>query len=274
MINKIIAVYCIIDDVLKAIDHQEHEQRTMSDAEIITTAIASAMFFGGNHETAREYMKNHGLVPKMLCKSRFNRRLHAIDELINDLFHQLGMMLKQINQDTQYLVDSFPVSVCDNIRISRCRLVNAPEYRGYIASKRRYFYGVRVHLLTTADGIPVEMVFLPGSAHDLRGLQTLPLNLPPQSEIYGDKAYNNYLLEDLLASCDELSLQVYRKNNSRRPDPAYIAYVKQTTRHYIETVFSLITRKFPKSIHAVTLKGFLLKIQTFVFSFTLDKAFL
>jgi len=29
-------------------------------------------------------------------------------------------------------------------------------FRGYVASKRRYFYGLRVHLVTTAAGEPVE----------------------------------------------------------------------------------------------------------------------
>lgn len=109
-------------------------------------------------------MLEHGLIPKMLSKSRFNRRLHAVSDLMDELFHQLGCVLKQVNDSTEYLLDSFPVPVCDNIRISRCQLVRSEEYRGYIASKKRYFYGVRVHLLTTANGIPVELAFLPGAA--------------------------------------------------------------------------------------------------------------
>jgi hypothetical protein len=68
----------------------------------------------------------------------------------------LGLVLKQLNGSTEYLLDSFPVPVCENIRIFQARLVKSEEYRGYIASKKRYFYGVRVHLLSTKDGIPVE----------------------------------------------------------------------------------------------------------------------
>ena len=40
-----------------------------------------------------------------------------------------------------------------------------------------------------------------------------------------------------------------------------------------ETVFSSITRVFPKSIHAVTYEGFLLKLEVFIFAFTLEQAF-
>ncbi|PZV06460.1 MAG: IS982 family transposase, partial [Leptolyngbya sp.] len=51
-------------------------------------------------------------------------------------------------------------------------------------------------------------------------------------------------------------------------------YIKQTTRHFIETVFSAITAQFPKSIHAVTMDGFLLKVSTFIVAFTLKAAFI
>ncbi len=109
--------------------------------------------------------------------------------LINDLFHQVGMILKEISDSTEYLLDSFPVPMCDNIcpsdtlreRIFNVKLIHSEEYRGYIASKKRYFYGVRVQLLTTKSGIPVEYVFLPGSANDVRALNALPFNLPPGS---------------------------------------------------------------------------------------------
>jgi hypothetical protein len=39
MLNETIAIYAIIDDLLKAIGHDEDCRRQMSDAEIITTAF-------------------------------------------------------------------------------------------------------------------------------------------------------------------------------------------------------------------------------------------
>jgi hypothetical protein len=141
MLNEIITIYAITDDLLKAIGHKEDYRRLMNDAEIITTALTAAMFFDGNQAKACAYMKDHNLIPKMLEKSRFNRRLHAINMLLNDLFHQLGMILK------------------------------------------------------------------------------------------------------------ETALQVMRKKNSKRQDKPWVQYIKQSTRHYIETVFGTLTSLFPKSIH-------------------------
>ena len=137
MIDEITVIYAIIDDLLKAIAHKEDNRRTMSDAEMITSALTASLFFGGNHQLAGNYRQEHNLIPNMLSKSRFNRRLHAIAELMYDVQQQLGMMLKQINDSTEYLFDSFPIPICDNIRIKRCRLVKSEDYRGYIASKKR-----------------------------------------------------------------------------------------------------------------------------------------
>jgi hypothetical protein len=87
MLNEIITVYAITDDLLRAIGHKEDCRRQMSDAEIITTALIAAMFFNGNHASCCNYMKDHNFIPNMLDKSRFNRRLHSISMLINDLFN-------------------------------------------------------------------------------------------------------------------------------------------------------------------------------------------
>jgi hypothetical protein len=38
MINKIIGIYAITDDILKAIGHQDDCRRLMTDAEVLTTA--------------------------------------------------------------------------------------------------------------------------------------------------------------------------------------------------------------------------------------------
>lgn len=274
MITEIIAIYAITDDLLNAIGHREDCRVAMSDAEVVTTALVASRFFGSNHRLAQDYLKEHGFVPKMLDKSRFNRRLHRLFPLLLEVFDYLGSVLKALQPTTEYLLDSFPVALCDNIRIRQVRLVRSEHYRGYIASKKRFFYGIRVQLLTTSTGIPVEFAFLPGAANDVRGLNALPLQLPAHSEVYADAAYTDYQAEDALDQNEDITLQVARKRNSKRPDSPCLAYVKQTTRHFIETVFSAITARFPKAIHAVTLEGFLLKVSTFIVAFTLEAAFI
>ena len=139
MLDEIIAIYAIVEDLLKAIGHQEDIRVRMSDAEVITASLVAARFFKGNQSLACQYLLDHGLMPKMLCKSRFSRRWHRLFLLLLDLFDYLGTILKSLNSSSEYMLDSFPVAVCDNIRISRSKLVSSEDYRGFIASKKRYF---------------------------------------------------------------------------------------------------------------------------------------
>ncbi len=187
------------------------------------------------------------------------------------LFLALSDTIKQLNTSCQYLIDSFPVAVCDNIRIPRCRLLQDESYRGKNASKRRYFYGFKVQVITTVEGLPVQFYLHAGSFADITALQAMAVDLPQQSELYADSAYTSYELEDLFWQCDQVKLLVCRKSNATRKDEPWQAFLKNHYRKRIETTFSGITTFFPKKIHAVTPQGFTLKIILFIFAFTLNQ---
>lgn len=80
-------------------------------------------------------------------------------------FILLGEIWKALNKHSIYVVDSFPVAVCDNYHIQRSRLYRGEAYRGYQASKKRYFYGIKIHLLITDSGQPVEFFLTVGRAY-------------------------------------------------------------------------------------------------------------
>ena len=81
MDTHIIQIYCLCDDLLKVMCHREDGQSRMSDAEVMTTSLVAALFFSGNMEKSRVFLQEHGYIPKMLEKSRFNRRQHKVAEL-------------------------------------------------------------------------------------------------------------------------------------------------------------------------------------------------
>ena len=270
MTDQTIAIYCFIDDFFLASGRKEEVHCKLSDAEILTTALLSARYFYGNLATACTYMKQHHGV-KMIDKSGFTRRLHGLQQQLIALFSALGHTLRELNTSCRYLIDSFPVAVCDNIRIARCRLLQGESYRGKNASKRRYFYGFKVQVITTADGLPVQFYIHAGSFADITALQAMPVDLPQNSQLYADSAYTCYELEELFQECEQIELQTCRKSNTKRKDTPYQAFLKNYFRKRIETTFSGITSFFPKKIHAVTAQGFMLKIILFIFAFTLNQ---
>lgn len=267
---KIIALYCIVDDILKKLGHHEDIRIKVSDSEIITTAFVSVLYFGGHLDNARNFMKLKGYVPQMIDKSRFCRRLHRISEMLMIMFFEVGQHLKDMAGAAEYVLDSFPVAVCDNVRIPRSKVLKGKMFLGRHSAMCRYFYGVRVQLLTL-DGIPVEFCLVPGRENDSQALRKLPLQVAAESSIYMDAGYTDYKAEDDARQAEMIRLMVARKGNSHRKDEPHITYIKETMRKNIETTISIIKAKMLRSIHAVTMQGFLIKVALFVIAFAFDK---
>jgi len=270
MQERIITIYCLCDEFLKANGIIDPPATVMSTAEVMTTALVAADVFGGCFEHSRQFLLSHGYVPQMLSKSRFNRRLHALPEsLWQGLFSLVSAVAKQTNATGEYIVDSCPVPVCDNMRIRRCHLYRGEAYRGYLASKRRYFFGLRIHLLVTVTGHPVEFVLAPGAHADIAVFKALPLTLPAGSTIYADAAYTDYGWEDLLAQGPQLHLVVPRKVNATRTMLPCQRYLCSYLRKRVETALSQITASFARTLRAVTSRCFELKIGLSLLAFAI-----
>ncbi|AMR25574.1 hypothetical protein A0257_23090 (plasmid) [Hymenobacter psoromatis] len=87
----------------------------MTDAQVLTTALVAARFFGGNLVVAKHYMEQHW-GQNRLDKSGFTRRLHALTDTLCSLFATFGDILKQLHTEARYVLDSFPVAVCHKMR--------------------------------------------------------------------------------------------------------------------------------------------------------------
>jgi hypothetical protein len=151
MVIKTVAIYAFFDDILKSVQHKEPVNRKTTDAELITVILPAAVYFGGNMETALSFVRSAGLMPQMPGKSRFNRRMHRTGELLAELFFHTGETVKALNINRTCAIDSFPVAVCQNVRIPRNRMLRDEQYRGHCASRRCCFYGFKVHAAVTAD---------------------------------------------------------------------------------------------------------------------------
>ena len=136
-----------------------------------------------------------------------------------------------------------------------------------IASKISYFYGLMGHMLVNKSGNLIEFYHDPGSYNDVKVMQSFWFDLPSNSLVYGDNAYNDYQLEDLLKESAKFKLNPLRKKNSKRKESPCFEYIQQLTRKQVETCFSRITNLFPKSIYTVTSNGFELKIFIFIIGF-------
>jgi hypothetical protein len=264
----VIVAYCASDDAKKKLGIKDDVQTKVGMGQIMTTALVAAQFYGGNHKLAQEFLYEHKYFHHKLSKSQFNRRFHNIpncffDELVSYFSHYA----KITNESFEFAIDSFPVAVCDNIRSKQSKLFRSKEYKGYIASKKRYFHGVRVHMITSMRRLTAEFKILPGSVSDMRGARDLEFALPNGSAVYADKGYSDYKHEDLLRTTKNIELLPIRKKNSLRTREQKEENIIRRRRKTIETAFSQITKLIPKAIHAVTQKGFIKKVFCFILAY-------
>jgi hypothetical protein len=267
-----IAIYCFLDDLLQKIEPKYLDsRRKLNDAQILTTVIVSARYFYGNHTTACKYMHDHyGFdIPH---KGNFNKILHRLTDTLEFLFYYLARVFKALNTESVYSIDSFPVPVCKNIRISRSKIITGEEFRGYNASKREYFYGFKVHLISTPQGYPVEFLVTAGKVHDNAAMQGMDIDLPEKSNLYGDAAYLNEEEKELLKTYQSIDLKAATKKNLKVQNTWAEELENKYFRKSVENVFSQINYTFPRTIHAVTAKGFLLKILITILTLILHKA--
>ena len=79
----------------------------MSHAEVMTVALVTARYDGGNLEQSRQFLAEQGYIPNMLGKSRYNRRLRAIPENVwQALLDLLATIFKFTNEGQEYCLDS------------------------------------------------------------------------------------------------------------------------------------------------------------------------
>ena len=78
MDTEIIIIYCLVDDYLKGIGHQEHPQVQLNDAAILTTAIVASVCHGGNFAVAQGMLRAPQYFGCVLSRSRFSRRLNRL----------------------------------------------------------------------------------------------------------------------------------------------------------------------------------------------------
>lgn len=266
-----IVVYVISDEILKLLGIQDEQQAKMANAEVMAFAILAAKYFHGNYKMARYICKNLCLFPRILSNSRLNRRVHRIPlECWNAVFRFLALFFKQTAKDQIFIVDSFPISCCQKNRIDKRKIFLDRRYLGYAASKKRYFCGIKVHMVVTSDGKPVEMVFEPGSKSDVNVLWRMELDIPLDSQLYADGAYNCFDLEDIL---QEEGITLLAKRGSKAKQRMRTTCEEKeisSRRQIVETAFSCITSLFPRNIKARTEAGFLIKIICTVLAYSVS----
>lgn len=264
----IVTVYVVIDDVLKEMDHVDDSRATISSAEIVTVAVVASKFFQNHHERALCMLQQTGYLPQ-LSVSRFNRRLHALQDVLMLIVSLLGELLVS---GKVFVIDTMPLPVCKRVRAERCRKVQGDEYLGYCASKREYYFGWQLHLVCDAAGVPVTFELLPAKWDELTLVQALLSPLPEGSVVVADKGYISDQDQQLSYIHGRVRLVPKQRRNMTGNTTEDAALIREH-RPRIETVNSQLEKMGLQRLHARTNPGFALKVLASLLALTFTNAF-
>jgi hypothetical protein len=211
----------------------------LSDAELVTLAVMQALL-GFTSEArwlrhARVHLRH--LFPYLPKQPGYNKRLRAGGGLIGRVIRVLAVDTSLWTDDV-WVVDSTPVE-CGRSRETarRSDLAGWAQY-GYCASHSRYFWGLRLHLVTTLHGLPVGFA-LTGAKADERQTLLGILDADPSllagragQTLMGDKNYYGAEFEATLADAEVRLLRPARKGEPPRPG----AHLLKPLRQVIESV--------------------------------------
>ena len=254
----LIQLFCIIDDAICNLLKDDCRSR-FTNSEVIFIGIIAARFFSGNIRMAYSFLFFHKYLSNSISESRLNRRIRKID-----CWDKLLQTLAKA--DSQYIVDSFPVSSCRLSREHRSKLFQGRCFKGYNASHKTYFHGLKIHIIVSKTGMPFTFQITPGSEHDLTALKFMTLPFIKKIYLYGDKAYNDFKFEKILLK-NAIKLIPERKENYLKQHGKRIRSKLKRYRKRVETAISGIARLMPRWIQAVTNEGFETKISLFILAY-------
>jgi hypothetical protein len=213
----------------------------LSDAELVTLAVMQALL-GFTSEArwvrhARSHLRH--LFPYLPQQSGYNKRLRAARGLIRDCARALAASTSQWTDDV-WVVDSTPVE-CARSRetVRRSDLAGWAQY-GYCASHSRWFWGLRLHLVTTLHGLPVGYALAGAKADERLVLLDIltddDLPASPGQVIIGDKGYYGRDFEKELATAGLTLLRPARKGEPEPPGRQYFKPLRQVIESVNDTL--------------------------------------
>jgi hypothetical protein len=235
------ALYVKTDDLLIAHPGWAPERPAVGipprlcDAEVVTLSVMQSLL-GFTSEArwlrhARKHLRH--LFPYLPKQPGYNKRLRASSQMIVQVIRALAMDTSMWT-DEVWVVDSTPVE-CGRSKETarRSELAGWAEY-GYCASHSRYFWGLRLHLLCTLQGLPVGFALAGAKADEREVLLGIFENDPslladrPNQTVMGDKNYFGRQFEGELADADVELLRPARKGEPERAGAHLFKPLRQT----------------------------------------------
>ena len=241
----LITLYVHLDDrILPAIgftrDHHPGRKPALNDAELLCLLVAQHLLGIASDRKWIRYAHAHlkGMFPNLPGQSGWGKRVRQSTGLLSAVITELARDTPSWGEITR-LVDSTPLP-CGKSRetVKRSDLAGHADY-GYCASHSRYFWGFRLYLICTPDGMPVIWGLANPKIGEREATQAMLDHdrhlIQPGQVIIGDKGFAGKQFEDFVTN--ELGAHLIRPD---RKDETPRFGKLGSIRQWVESVFDTL----------------------------------
>lgn len=220
--DLLLEVFCLVDDHLKTLNLDQPRQRgpdpELADSEVITIELVGE-FLGFDRDSRlfwhfRQYHAAEFPGLLLVHRTTFARQAANLWRVKQLLQRHLA---ERLAGAADWLADSMPIPVCRFGRGGYCKGFRGEAAFGYDPVQKQAYYGFRLHLRTSRDGVIVAYELAPANASDVAVLpEWAP---PPGTTGIGDRNYWSPQLTAELAAAGVRLLAPYQ-TKKHDPDPA------------------------------------------------------
>ena len=243
----IITVFCNVDDLWQEMtEGQKIRTRgfapSLSDSEIITMEIVGEFQGIETDKGIWSYFKGHwlNLFPQIKSRSTFVRQAANLwcykQKMQQKLARKVGGLA-----DSVHLIDGLPIPLCHYQRAKNCRLFTGLANFGYCAAKDEKYYGFKVHLVISLEGVITGFTLTPANASERDTLWETTNGIT--GLLIGDKGYLGKELQQDLLNCG-IDLQTAKRSNMKDTRDRHWVKLLVKTRRLVETVIGQLTERF------------------------------
>ncbi|WP_372472445.1 IS982 family transposase [Capnocytophaga sp. ARDL2] len=239
----------------------------MSDLELVSLNL-TAEYLSIDSEL-QLFRKIPNSLKNKIERSVYNKRKRNLFYYINQIREKLAMCFNR--EESYFVIDSMPLKICENARAMRSKICrdesfSYPDY-GFCASQKLHYFGYKLHIICSIEGIVQSLDMTPASVHDVHYLKDVSSQIQ-NCVLIGDRGYISSQYQLDLFNTATIQLDTPKRINQKDYKPQFYLFKKKRKR--IETLFSQLCDQFMiKRNYAKSFNGFKTRIISKITALTL-----
>lgn len=235
-------IFVLVDDWYQSNGKKSRNGRpgckpAFSDSEVMTLMLAGEYIpYPGELQFVGYIRANHhALFPNLLSQSQFNRRARSLRNLIEQM-RQDWLQDFGVTAETHYLLDTKPIPVVGYKRSKKHSDFAGSAAYGYCSSRKLYYFGYKLVMITTMNGIPIAYDLVPANTDERKAAEAVLKKLH-NATVIGDKGFIGTEWQLSIQEQTGNQLLTPRRKNQKIQHPAGFELLLNTIRERIEGVF-------------------------------------